>query len=287
MDRTLLKTITFIRYRFLLFAGIFPYILGTVVSFHYTGIFEPFYFLVGFLGIAMVLVGIEILNEYFDFKIGGDRAFLVHKREIPRRYLKIGLLMFALAFCIALYLTLMRGLPIMIFAIIGAVSAIFYVAPPIQWSYRGLGEIIIFLNYGLFITMGSYFLQAQRIDFIVVMASLVPGFLILSLSLINEIPDYYGDRLVGKKNIVVRLGRKRTVILYGIIISLCFLILAIFIINKFSFVLLIAFFTLPLAYKNLLIAKKHCETPKTFVSAIRGTIFLYAGIMSLFIISFV
>lgn len=287
VEAVVVKLFSVIRYRFLLFAGLFPYVLGALVAFDYTGVFEPFYFLVGFLGIALVLVGVEVLNEYFDFKIGGDRVFLSPERKIPHRYLKIGLLTFAFAFFAALYLTFMRGLPIMIFTIIGGVSAIFYLAPPIQLSYKGLGEIIIFLNYGPLITMGSYYLQARRMDFIAVTASLVPGFLILALSLINEIPDYHGDKLVGKKNIVVRLGRKRTVVLYGIMVFLCFLVLALFIVDRFSVILLIAFLTLPIAYKNLLVAKRHYETPKTFVPAIRGTLLLYTVVMSLFIISFV
>lgn len=287
VEAVVVKLFSVIRYRFLLFAGLFPYVLGALVAFDYTGVFEPFYFLVGFLGIALVLVGVEVLNEYFDFKIGGDRVFLSPERKIPHRYLKIGLLTFAFAFFAALYLTFMRGLPIMIFTIIGGVSAIFYLAPPIQLSYKGLGEIIIFLNYGPLITMGSYYLQARRMDFIAVTASLVPGFLILALSLINEIPDYHGDKLVGKKNIVVRLGRKRTVVLYGIMVFLCFLVLALFIVDRFSVILLIAFLTLPIAYKNLLVAKRHYETPKAFVPAIRGTLLLYTVVMSLFIISFV
>lgn len=287
VEAVVVKLFSVIRYRFLLFAGLFPYVLGALVAFDYTGVFEPFYFLVGFLGIALVLVGVEALNEYFDFKIGGDRVFLSPERKIPHRYLKIGLLTFAFAFFAALYLTFMRGLPIMIFTIIGGVSAIFYLAPPIQLSYKGLGEIIIFLNYGPLITMGSYYLQARRMDFIAVTASLVPGFLILALSLINEIPDYHGDKLVGKKNIVVRLGRKRTVVLYGIMVFLCFLVLALFIVDRFSVILLIAFLTLPIAYKNLLVAKRHYETPKAFVPAIRGTLLLYTVVMSLFIISFV
>lgn len=299
--RTLRSTL---RYRFLLFAGIFPYILGAVVSYHHTGEFVLFYFLVGLAGISLVLMGVEVFNEYFDFKIGGDRVFLAHRRQKnPRHYLKIGIIAFSLAFFIAVYLSLMRGIPIMIFAITGALSALFYVAPPISFSYRGLGEIIIFLNYGPFITMGSYYLQAQKIDFIVVAASLVPGFIILSLSLINEIPDYYGDKLVGKKNIVVRLGRKKTLTLYGIVLFLGFLTSLIFILYRTNTTLYslcsspIAFRSWPYAlcsllfafllYKNFSIAKEHYETPKSFIPAIRGTIFLYTTIMSLFIISFV
>ena len=276
-----------IRYRFLLFAGIFPYILGSVVAFHYRDTFELFRFLVGFLGITLVLVGVEVLNEYFDYKLCGDRIFLTERRPaIPKHYLPIGVLAFTFAFVIALYLTLKIGLPIMIFPIIGAISAIFYLAPPVSFSYRGLGEIIIFLNYGPFMTLGSYYLQTQRIDLIAVLSSLLPGFLVLALAIINGIPDYHSDKLVGKKNIVVRLGKKKAVNLYIIMMCLSFFILTVFIINQFSILLLLAFLSLPLVIRTFLIARKHYETPKCFIPAVRGTTILYTVIMSLFIISF-
>jgi len=288
------RLLTFIRYRFMFFAGVLPYILGAAVAYRYDGKFELFYFLVGFIGIVSVLIGVEILNEYFDFKIGGDRVFLPNRESMSftnrsTTGLKIAILLFIVAFCVAVYLTLTRSLWIMIFAIIGGLSAIFYLAPPIQLSYRGFGEMIIFLNYGPFMTVGSYFLQTKKVDLIAVISSLIPGFLILSLCLINEIPDYYSDKLVGKKNIVVRLGRKKTVILYIITLLFSFLILAIFIVlnNIFLSVSSLAFLTLPIALKLFLIAIRNYETPNTFISAIRGTIFLYIIIMSLLIASFV
>jgi len=276
-----------VRYRFLLFAGIFPYILGSVIAYQVRGDFHFLFFSIGFVGIALTLVGVEILNEHFDHEKGGDRAFMESKPEVPKHYLKIGLIVFLLAFFIALYLTAARGWPIIIFAISGALAAIFYVAPPIQWSYRGLGEFMIFLSYGPLMTLGSYYLQAQRLDYAPLLASLVPGFLVLGLALINEIPDYYGDRLVGKKNLVVRMGRKKTVRVYGIVTSLCFVmvILGVFFMNfpPFSLLILLA---VPLLYRSFSTAREYYDSPKSFLPAIRGTILLYLVVLSLMTMSY-
>lgn len=276
-----------VRYRFLLFAGIFPYTLGAAVGFHSTGTFHPLYFWVGFAGIALTLVGVEVLNEHFDYKIGGDRVFLNSERKVPQHYLRTGIVTFALASFIALYLALLRGWPIILFAMFGALSAIFYVAPPVQWSYRGLGELMIFLAYGPFMTLGSYYLQTQRIDFDPIVVSLVPGFLIFALALINEVPDYYGDRLVGKRNIVVRMGRRKTVALYAVILSASFAVVGTGLaLREFPIPALLIFLALPLAYRNALIAKRHYEYPKLFIPVIRGTICLYTVVISLFTISY-
>ncbi len=276
-----------VRYRFLLFAGIFPYILGSVIAYQVRGEFSFLYFSIGFVGISLTLVGVEVLNEHFDYKKGGDRAFMVSKPEVPKHYLKIGVATFALAFFIALYLTAARGWPIILFAFSGALAAIFYVAPPIQWSYRGLGEFMIFLSYGPLMTVGSYYLQAQRVDYAPLLASLVPGFLVLGLALVNEIPDYYGDRLVGKKNLVVRMGKKRTAMLYGVITSLSFVMVILGVsLKKFPPLSLLILLTLPLLYRSFSTAREHYDSPKSFLPAIRGTILLYLAVLSLMTVSY-
>lgn len=75
--------------------------------------------------------------------------------------------------------------------------------PPIRWSYRGLGEPFIFLSYGPTMTLGSYYVQVQRIDLVAALASLIPGLLIFVLAIINKIPDFYRD----KRNIVIRIEK--------------------------------------------------------------------------------
>src|SRR5205814_4969255 len=90
----------------------------------------------------------------------------------------------------------------------------FYVRPPVRWVYRGLGETMIALSYGPWMTLGSLTLHTGRFSWGAFAASLVPGLLIGSLAIVNAIPDFYQDRLVGKRNLVVRFGRKNGVYLY-------------------------------------------------------------------------
>jgi 1,4-dihydroxy-2-naphthoate octaprenyltransferase len=97
---------------------------------------------------------------------------------------------------------------------IGILSSIFYTVPPVKFAYRGFGELGLLVNFGPVLVMGSYYVQRQTLDMEPVILSLVPGFLMWSMIVINEIPDYEEDRQSGKMNLVARFGRKTGVDLY-------------------------------------------------------------------------
>ena len=163
----------------------------------------------------LAVIGVEAFNEYFDSRMGTDRVF--NPDDVPPMsgwVLWLGIAAFAGALAVGIYLTYRGGWPILAFAVLGGLAAIFYVAPPIRWAYRGLGETVIALSYGPWMVLGSLYLHTGAVSWGALWASLVPGFLIMALAVVNAIPDYHQDRLVGKRNLVVRLGRRRGVWLY-------------------------------------------------------------------------
>ena len=167
------------------------------------------------LGVVLAVVGVEAFNEYFDAREGTDRVF--NPADLPPISVVvfwIGVGAFAGALAVGVYLTMRGGWPILAFALLGGAAAIFYEAPPIRWSYRGLGEAVIALSYGPWMVLGSLYLHTNGVSFGAFLASLVPGCLIMALAVANAIPDFHQDRLVGKRNLVVRLGRRRGVVLY-------------------------------------------------------------------------
>src|SRR5258708_29326708 len=89
-----------------------------------------------------------------------------------------------------------------------------------------MGETMIALSYGPWMTLGSLYLHTSRFSWGALAASLVPGLLIGSLAVVNAIPDFYQDRLVGKRNLVVRFGRKNGVYLYLAASSLALALIA-------------------------------------------------------------
>ena len=172
--------------------------------------FDARIFWSGLGGVVLAVVGVEAFNEYFDSRMGTDRVF--NPEDVPPMsdsVLWLGIAAFAGALAVGVYLTVREGWPVLVFALLGGAAAIFYEAPPIRWAYRGLGETVIALSYGPAMVLGSLYLQTRTVSCAALWASLVPGLLIMALAVVNAIPDFHQDRLVGKRNLVVRLGRRR------------------------------------------------------------------------------
>jgi 1,4-dihydroxy-2-naphthoate octaprenyltransferase len=282
--RRLLLIASFVRYRFFLYAGLLPYLLGAAWAYAVVGAFDAPVFWSGLGGIVLAVIGVESFNEYFDDQMGTDRVF--NPEDLPRMsgwVLWLGVAAFAGAFAVGVYLTYRAGWPILAFAVLGGLAAIFYVAPPIRWAYRGLGETVIALSYGPWMVLGSLYLHTRAVSWGALWASLVPGFLIMALAVVNAIPDYHQDRLVGKRNLVVRLGRRRGVWLYvalagaGLLAALVGVAAGVFPIACLAAVL-----ALPLLVSSARVALRSYESPRQFVPAIRAVVSCYLVAVTLF-----
>ncbi|MHC4105478.1 MAG: UbiA family prenyltransferase [Planctomycetota bacterium] len=283
----LTNLIRLIRYRFFLFAGVLPYFLGQAIAFSLHKTLNYAFCWWGFVGILLVLAAVELFNEYFDSKEGGDRIFSQAESDIPNYFFGLGILAVGLAFIIALYLTLQTGWPVLLFSFLGFLGAYFYVGPPIKWAYRGFGETVIALCYGPFMVLGSYYIQTQRIDFVPFFVSLVSGLSVFCLAVTNEIPDFYQDRLVGKKNIVVRIGRQKAVVLLGFCFTGIFLLLALGIISRnIPPLSMVAAVALPWLLKSMKIAQKNYDNPEAFVFAVNTIVITHIVIVLSLGISF-
>ena len=167
-----------------------------------------------------------------------------------------------------MYLTVRVGWPILVFALLVGAAAIFYEAPPIRWSYRGLGELVIALAYGPWLVLGSLYLHAGALSWAAFWASLVPGFLIMALAVVNAIPDFHQDRLVGKRNLVVRIGRRRAVWLYvGLAAAALVVVVGGVVAQRFPIGCLAALAATPLLVASARRAVGTFENPRQFLPA--------------------
>jgi 1,4-dihydroxy-2-naphthoate polyprenyltransferase len=284
LGRRLLRVCSMVRYRFFLYAGLLPYLLGTAWAYAQLGAFDGALFWSGFGGVVLSVIGVEAFNEYFDSRMGTDRVF--NPDDLPPMsdaVLWLGIAAFAGALAVGVYLTVRGGWPILAFALAGGAAAIFYVAPPIRWAYRGLGELVIALSYGPWMVLGSLYLQAHRVTWAAFWASLVPGCLIMALAVVNAIPDYHQDRLVGKRNLVVRLGRRRAVGLYlALAASGLGVVLVGVLAGVFPVASAAALLALPLLVASGRTARATFETPRAFVPAVRRIVTCYLVAVLLF-----
>jgi len=243
-------------------ATIVPVILGTIVAWASDGAFDLLLFVLTFAGVLCLHAGTNIANDYFDHVSGNDevnvdyiRPFTGGSRLIQKGLLEAGsVLRVSLAFMavgavlglVILFLT--KGMFILIFGLIGVFCGYFYTAPPFRLANRGLGELVVALNFGVLATVGAYYVQTLTITLEIVVASLPIAFLIFLLLYVNEFPDYKADKKVGKDTLVVRLGRRRAVGGYAVLALLTYgLILAGVALEILPQMTLLALVTAPLA----------------------------------------
>ncbi len=280
----LLLIFSMVRYRFFLYAGLLPYVLGAAWAYATTGAIDAPIFWGGLGGVVLAVIGVEAFNEYFDSRMGTDRVF--NPADLPpmsRWVLSLGIAAFAGALAVGVYLAVRGGWPILLFALLGGLAAIFYVAPPIRWAYRGLGELVIALSYGPWMVLGSVYLYTGTVSWGALWASLVPGFLVMALAVVNAIPDFHQDRLVGKRNLVVRVGRQRAVWLYLALATAGLLVVPIGVAaGMFPPACLAALLALPLLIASARRAIHTFDTPRLFVPAIRAIVSCYLVAVTLF-----
>lgn len=176
----------------------------------------------------------NLANDYGDSKHGADS---VH-REGPKRavqaghiqaaHMKKGMLVFSLLSLVSGLLLLWvafgaEGLLLfLVFLVLGLAAiwaAINYTAGDKPYGYAGLGDIAVFIFFGLVGVLGTYFLQAQELQAVVILPALVCGFFATAVLNVNNIRDIKSDTMAGKNSVPVRLGPKRARI-YHIVLLL-------------------------------------------------------------------
>ena len=273
----LMRVFSLVRYRFFLYAGLVPYLLGGAWAYSIARTFDAALFWSGFGGVVLSVIGVEAFNEYFDARMGTDRVF--NPDDVPpiaKAVFWIGSAAFAAALAVGIYLSITVGWPVLAFAIVGGLAAIFYEAPPIRWSYRGLGELMIALSYGPWMVLGSYYLHARELSWTVAAASLVPATFIMALAVVNAIPDFHQDRLVGKRNLVVRAGRRNAVGLYlGLATAGLVVVVMGVVARAFPVAALTTLLAMPFIVASARCATRHYEAPRHFLPAMRAMVAAY------------
>jgi len=272
-----------VRYRFLLLAGIMPYVLGAAAAQYTSGAISVTIFVIGLMGVLGALLGVETYNEFFETRTGSDMVFESEPPPAkPVSTFVLGSFGFAVFVTTGIYLASLAGALILVIAAYGLQAAIFYVGPPIKWAYRGVGESVIALAYGPFMTIGSYYVQTSRLDTQPILLSLVPAFLVFGVVLSNEIPQYHGDSLVGKMNLVVRMGQRRAARVHQLSIILAYAsLLVAFFINALPPLALISLATLPAGIWAIRLSAKYFGSPAEFMKSIQGTVVVYTVMLML------
>lgn len=243
-------------------ASIIPVLVGTSLAYSTANVFHPVLFILAVLGMASLHTGANIANDYFDHTSGND---WINKNVTPfsggSQFIQQGKLSpksVLIAAWIALSIGILTGIVIFIMThslfvlalgLIGLLGGYFYTASPIRLGYRGAGELVIGLLFGVLPVYGSYYLQTRTIDFVPFIPGLIVAMLIFLVILINEFPDCASDSSVNKRTLVVVFGDMIAAWIYRIVLlaTFCITIVAIFVLEVMRLPGLLYLVTFPLA----------------------------------------
>lgn len=181
------------------------------------GAWRPGRMLLVLLGSFMVHLATNLADDYFDhvqgsddgLSIGGSRV-IQEGKIAPRTILKAVIILYAAAFGIALASMALLGLwGLLPFVLLAWFGSFFYVAPPIRYGYRGLGELSVGINMGPVMVVGTYWVISGQVDWAPFWISIPIGLMVASILYYQSLPDMETDLAVHKYTLAVRLGKRR------------------------------------------------------------------------------
>lgn len=225
-----------------------PVLVGSALGYTVAGTFNVGLFVLALLAIMAIHAGANMTNDYFDHRsrndwvnenptpFSGGRRFIQEGTLSPRATLLAGLGYLALGCGIGLVIVaLTRSAFVLGIGVVGALGGYFYTAGPLRLGYRGVGEVIIGILFGVLPVYGSYYLQTRMLDTLPLLPALIVAVLIFLVILVNEFPDLAADRHVHKKTLVVWLGVPRAAWIYRIAAGVSYLLAALMLARQVTF----------------------------------------------------
>ncbi|HED04927.1 MAG TPA: 1,4-dihydroxy-2-naphthoate polyprenyltransferase, partial [Candidatus Fraserbacteria bacterium] len=195
------------------------------------GQFRPLVALVTLVVALLLQVGVNFVNDVQDYQRGADQ---MGERLGPPRVTTEGWLMpaevwggtwvvFGATALLGLYLVWVGGWPILGIGVASVVAALAYTGGPFPLGYHNLGEVFVFLFFGLFAVGGTYYLQTGALSPLAVWAGAFMGSLAAAILVVNNYRDLENDRRAGKHTLAVCLGRQGTQVEYTLLLGLPYL----------------------------------------------------------------
>jgi 1,4-dihydroxy-2-naphthoate octaprenyltransferase len=203
----------------------------------------------------------------------------------PRQVLVATWVAFAVAVLAGAYLIAVAGWEILLVGIASILAGVLYTGGPRPYGYEGLGEVFVFLFFGVAAVAGSYFAQTEQWDWEAFALSVPVGLLAAAVLVVNNVRDMDTDRRAGKRTLAVRLGRERTRALYAGMLVAAYL-LPVLVNGSLSAWVLLPVLTVPLAVRLIGVVREHIDGPtlnqalaRTAMLELAFCVLLAAGIL--------
>jgi 1,4-dihydroxy-2-naphthoate polyprenyltransferase len=206
-----------------------PVLVGTALA-ATLGTFHVLVFLAALLGALFIQIGTNLSNDYSDARRGADTEDRLGPVRVtagglvpPRQVLIATYVAFGCAVLCGIYLTVVAGWQILAIGAASILAGVLYTGGPRPYGYEGLGEVFVFLFFGVVAVAGSYYAQREELTWVALVLAVPVGLLATAILVVNNVRDLETDRRAGKKTLVVRLGRSRARALYAALVYGAFL----------------------------------------------------------------
>jgi 1,4-dihydroxy-2-naphthoate polyprenyltransferase len=267
-------------------AAIAPVLVGTAAAVEWVGELPRWgAFVAALVGSVFIQIGTNLANDYSDAKRGADTADRLGPVRVtsaglvtPQRVLWATWIAFAVAVACGIYLTTVAGVVILLIGAVSIAAGVLYTGGPRPYGYAGLGEVFVFLFFGLVAVNGSYYVQVEQLDALPLGLSISVGFLATAILVVNNVRDLETDRRAGKMTLAVRMGRRNAVNLYRLLVLGAFAVLPISLLaGEASALPLIGLLAAPLAIRPIRVLASHTDGP-----ALNAVLAATGGVLAVF-----
>ncbi len=234
-------------------AGAVPIVLASALA-AADGAFSLVPALVALICALGIQIATNFINEIYDFRKGADTK----ERLGPTRTVASGIIsegtmirvsagLMISVFILGLYLVAIGGWPVLLIGVLSLLFAWAYTGGPFPIAYSGLGDVFVFIFFGLVAVGGAYFVQTRSISLPVLVAAAAPGAFSVNILLVNNIRDIDTDRKVGKMTLPARIGASGARMLYVLLTVLAYAVPLLMVFYGYSPWCLLSLLSLPLA----------------------------------------
>jgi 1,4-dihydroxy-2-naphthoate octaprenyltransferase len=229
-----------------------PVLVGTSLAAS-EDVFKPLRFVCALIGSIFIQIGTNLANDYSDARRGADTEDRLGPVRVtagglvpPRRVLIWTYVAFGIAVLAGVYLIAVAGWELLAVGVASIVAGVLYTGGPKPYGYEGLGELFVFLFFGIVAVVGSYFVQTEDLERAAFDLAVPVGLLASAILVVNNVRDIDTDRRAGKRTLAVRVGREKARRLFTLMIAFAYIAL-IGIVLELSAWVLLPLLTIPLA----------------------------------------
>jgi 1,4-dihydroxy-2-naphthoate polyprenyltransferase len=212
-------------------AAVVPVLVGAAAALAEGVSFRPLVFAMTLLCSILIQIGTNFANDYSDFLKGADhegrlgpvrvtQSGLISQSEVKRGIL----IAFGLAVLIGLYLASIGGWPIVAIGVFAVLSGLAYTGGPFPLGYHGLGDVFVFVFFGVIAVTGTAYLQTERWSSLALLLSIPIGLLVTNILVVNNLRDLPTDIAAGKRTLATRIGDRATRLQYALFMAVAYLV---------------------------------------------------------------